>query len=256
MKRVFIMILCCLLLAGCSQAAKKLEQVMTPTEPIRLENPYGAEDFAVVGDYLACLSGAYQLGIDVSYWQEDIDWQQVADAGIEFVMIRVGKRGAGEGELTEDARGREYYAGAKAAGLKVGAYFFSQAITPAEALEEAEFAMQLLQDWELDMPLVYDWEHYSDNGRTVGMTGDVLTACTVTFCDAVKEAGYTPMVYFNQDQASRLDWTQLNGYPMWLAMYDQDMTYEYRVDMWQYTSSGSVPGISGDVDMNLYFIYE
>lgn len=256
MKRIVCMLLCLLMLCGCGTPEKQ-----TPTQPTEPpfslpENPYGPEDFAWDGDYLTCISGQAMLGIDVSHWQEDVDWQQVKAAGIEFVMIRLGQRGAVEGKLSQDSRVWEYYEGACAAGLKIGAYFFSQAVTPQEAVEEAEYALEMVKDWNLEMPLVYDWEHYADDGRTVGMTGGRLTDCMVAFCDRVQAAGYTPMVYVNQQQARWLKWKKLADYPVWLAMYDQDMTYPHRVDMWQYTSSGSVPGISGDVDINLYFTYE
>ena len=256
MKRIFLIILCCLVLAGCGSAPA--QKATEPTEPpwTMPPNPYGPEDFTREGDYLSCISGEAMLGIDVSHWQADVDWQQVKDAGVEFVMIRLGQRGAVEGKLSEDSRAREYYEGASAAGLKIGAYFFSQAITPEEAVEEAQFALDMIRDWHLEMPLVFDWEHYASDGRTLGITGRQLTDCTVAFCEAVLAAGYTPMVYFNQQQAKWLKWKDLEAYPRWLAMYDQDMTYDYRVDMWQYTSSGSVPGIAGNVDLNLYFTYE
>jgi len=255
MKRIVCIILCLLALWGCG--ASETQAPTHPTQPpfSLPENPYGPEDFAWEGDYLTCISGQAMLGIDVSHWQGDVDWQQVKAAGIEFVMIRLGQRGAVEGKLSQDSRAREYYEGASAAGLKIGAYFFSQAITPQEAVEEAEYALEMVKDWNLEMPLVYDWEHYAEDGRTLDITGRMLTDCTVAFCDTVREAGYTPMVYFNRDQARRLKWTDLADYPLWLAMYDQDMSYPYRVDMWQYTSSGSVPGISGNVDINLYFTY-
>ncbi len=215
-------------------------------------NPYGAADFDYVDGYLTCVTGPSTLGIDVSSWQGSIDWQQVRDAGIEFVMIRVGGRGYGEeGKFYADNMAQEYYRGAKAAGLSVGAYFFAQAVTVAEAQEEAQYTLELVKDWQLDMPIVYDWEYVSDTARTANMTARMLTDCTLAFCQAIEAAGRQPMVYFNMDLSNRLLYIEeLTQYPFWLAMYDAPMTYEYEVEMWQY-GFATVPGIEGEVDMNL-----
>lgn len=227
------------------------------TLPPPTENVFTPEDFAYEGDYLTCLTDESVLGIDVSRYQGNIDWQQVKDAGFEFVMIRLGYRGYGQGMLNEDPMAQENYRGAKEAGLKVGAYFFSQAISVEEAEEEAEYAMELAKDWELDMPLVYDWECLAEDYRTAQVDARLLTDCTKAFCDAVQAQGHTPMVYFNPNQSRKQMYlAELTGYNFWLAMYSDQMDYPYKVDMWQYTNKGSVPGISGNVDINLYFPYE
>ncbi len=227
------------------------------TLPPPVENVFTPKDFAYDGDYLTCLTDESILGIDVSRYQGQIDWQQVKDAGVEFVIIRLGFRGYGQGKLNEDAMAQENYRGAKEAGLKVGAYFFSQAITVEEAKEEAHYAMELAQDWQLDMPLVYDWECLADDYRTVQVDARLLTDCTIAFCDTVAEGGYTPMIYFNPNQSRKqMFLAELTGYDFWLAMYSDQMDYQYKVDMWQYTNEGTVPGISGNVDINLYFPYE
>ena len=226
------------------------------TAPPPPENPYGALDFHYEGDYLACSSGESHLGIDVSYWQGDIDWQQVKDAGVEFVIIRVAYRGSGIGKLEADTMAQANYEGARAAGLKVGAYVFSQAITPEEAVEEADFALDLTKDWEMDMPLVYDWEYIDEESRTAGLDPRTLTDCTAAFCRTVVEAGRESMIYFNADQSHKQMYlSELVGYGFWLAMYGQTMDYPYKIDMWQYTNSGTVPGINGNVDLNLQLIY-
>ena len=137
-----------------------------PTYPPPTANVFTPKDFAYDGDYLTCISDESILGIDVSTFQKNIDWEQVKGAGIEFVMIRVGYRGSMEGLLFEDEWAQRHYAGAKAAGLKVGAYIFSQSITPEEAEEEARYAMQIIKGWRLDMPLVYDWEFIQEGYRT------------------------------------------------------------------------------------------
>ena len=182
------------------------------------------------------------------------DWNAVRDAGVEFVILRAGYRGYSSGQLNIDEKAAEHYAGAKAAGLKVGVYFFSQAVTAAEAEAEACLTLNIIKDWQLDMPVVYDWEYVSDEARTADVTGEELTAITMAFCDVVEEAGYVPMVYFNQNQSfDLLQLEVLTDYGFWLTMYSDRMTYPYKLDMWQYTCEGAVPGIEGNVDLNLWF---
>ena len=232
-----------------------------PTEavgPTLAVNPYGPGDFAYDDGYLTCVSGNSWLGVDVSEYQGIIDWEQVAQSPVQFAMVRLGFRAWGsKGELHTDTYWLENLQGAKAAGLHVGVYFFSQAITVEEAVEEAQFVLQLLDGAQLDLPIVFDWETISANdARTNGMSRTILNACALAFCQEIAAAGYTPMVYFNQDMAKRmydLQTIQDAGYGFWLAMYTDSMTYPYQLDMWQYTSGGTVPGIKTNVDINLYF---
>ena len=227
------------------------------TLPPPTENVFTPLDFGYVGDYLTCLTAESILGIDVSRYQGEIDWQQVKNAGVEFVMIRAAFRGYGNGLLYEDPMAQANYTGAKAAGLKVGAYLFSQAISVEEAREEANYLLEQTKDWELDMPLVYDWECLADDYRTVGTDARLLTDCTIAFCDTIQQAGRDPMIYFNPNQSHKQMYLEeLTEYSFWLAMYTDQMDYPYKVDMWQYTNQGSVPGISGNVDIDLYFPYE
>lgn len=241
-----------------TQAATQILELPTETtEPLIPINPYGPEDFGIEGHYMACLAGESLVGIDVSTWQGYIDWEQVRDSGIEFAIIRIGYRGTEQGTLAEDDMAQTNYAGAKAAGLKVGAYFFSQAITPEEARDEAIYAMQIIKDWELDLSLVYDWEYVSEDARTANVDARLLTDCTVAFCREVEKNGYQSMIYFNPTQAHKqMFLEELTDYRFWLAMYDTVMTYPHKVDMWQYTNRGYVPGINGNVDVNLWFLYE
>ena len=228
-----------------------------PTEPVSLlpPNRYGKNDFQYYGDYLRCLSGESIMGIDVSRYQGDIDWEQVRDIGVEFVIIRVGGRSYGDdGEIYDDINAEKNYRGAREAGLKVGAYFFAQAINVAEAREEAAYVLDRIKGWELEMPVVYDWEYVSSKARTADVDNETLTACTLTFCQVIEDAGYDAMVYFNPThQDRRVDLEQLMEYKFWLAMYSDRMTYPYHIDMWQYTDQGTIPGIEGFVDINLYF---
>lgn len=266
MLRILAAGLALLLLAGCAPAREQPTEPATEppteaaTEPTRETvpaNPYAPEDFTTEGDYISCTAGQTMFGIDVSYWQGDIDWQQVKEAGVEFAMIRVGWRGSEQGLLDIDEYAQKNYEGATAAGIRVGCYFFSQAISVEEAVEEADYVMERIREWEIDMPVVYDWEYISADSRTGNMDAQLLTDCTKAFCDRVLEGGYTPMIYFNANQSHKqmyLD--ELTDYGFWLAMYESEMDYPYKVDMWQYSNTGTVPGIQGDVDLNLYFIYE
>lgn len=236
-------------------------ETTVPTEPgppeLDLpENPYGEEDFEYKGRYLTCNAGPSVFGIDVSVWQGDINWVLAKAGGVEFAMIRLARRGGDEGILEEDSYVHTNYEGAKDAGVQVGGYFFSQAITPEEAVEEAQFVLELIKDWKFEMPIVFDWEQ-AGGSRTVNMDPRTLTDCAKAFCQTIEDAGYDAMVYFNVKQAYyEIYLDELTEYGFWLAMYDSPMDFPYKVDMWQYTSSGSVPGINGNVDLNLYFPYE
>lgn len=249
-----VLLLICLSLPRGGEPVETTPQTTAgPTFPAPAPNIYGPEDFAYEGDYLTCTAGESVLGIDVSSHQGSVDWQQVAGAGVKFVMVRLGYRGYESGKLVRDTLAEANLAGAKAAGLEVGAYFYSQAVSEEEAREEAAFALEILGDTALDMPLVYDWEYVSESARTGTVDRRLLTDCTLAFCQAVEDAGYEPMVYFNSHLAETgFLLEELTGYDFWLAMYDSPMTFPYRVKMWQYTQTGTVPGIAVNVDINLY----
>ena len=232
-----------------------------PAKKTLIPNPYNARDFAYDGGYLTCLSGPCELGVDVSEYQGKINWEKVAAGGFTFAIIRVGARAWGKtGQILTDARWQENLAGARQAGLQVGVYFFSQAISVEEAKEEARFVLEQLDGQKLDLPVVFDWEFApDDDARTKNVTAQMLNSCAIAFCQEVSEAGYQPMVYFNVDLSKRmldLPLMQEMGYPFWLAMYTTQMTYPHRVDMWQYTDEAAVDGINGNVDINLRFTYE
>ena len=249
MKRLAAAMLAALLLCGCTQ-------LPLPTEPPETlpPSPYTAEDYVYEGEYLTCTAGSTVMGIDVSSHQGAIDWQQVAASGVEFVFIRLGNRGYESGKLNADAYALQNLAGAKAVGLKVGAYIFSQAVSVAEAREEAAFALGILGGIELDLPLVFDWEYVSAEARTADMDARTLTEITKAFCRDVELMGYESMVYFNSSQArDLLHLEELQAYSWWLAMYDITGEFPCKVDLWQYTNAGSIPGIQGNVDINLMF---
>lgn len=226
-----------------------------PTLPPPEASPYTFTDFQYNGRYLTCLATETLLGLDVSAHQEEIDWQAVAAAGFEFVMIRVGYRGYETGLLQADAYAQANYAGAKAAGLKVGAYMFSQAISRKEAMEEARFALEQIRGWELDLPLVYDWERVKAGTRTDGVDARTVTDCALGFCALVEAVGKESMVYFNPHHGEYYFYLhELEEYPFWLAYYTDKMDYPYKFEMWQYTDSGNVPGIEGGADINIMLL--
>ena len=193
-------------------------------------------------------------GIDVSSHQGDIRWQEVADSGIRFAMIRLGYRGYDDGALHVDEKAKENLVAARAAGLKIGAYFFSQALNEAEAREEAALALEVLDGLALDLPLTYDWEYVSPDKRTGRMAPETLTACVHAFCGAVAQAGYEPMVYFNHELSrTLLDLDEVERYPFWFARYADEVDFHRPMRMWQYTDEGTVPGIDGAVDRDWWW---
>lgn len=236
---------------------------LPPTEPIPTlpppeENPFDHLDFQYEGRYLKLRDGESRTGIDVSHWQKEIDWEQVKESGVEFAMIRLGYRGYEKGGIGLDTYATKNLDGAIAAGLDVGVYFFSQALTPQEAEEEAYFVVNQLEPYaeHITMPVVFDWEHVTDeDARTADMRDpDILTDCTITFLQTIEAAGYEPMVYFNRTQSWKyLNLEEVKDYEFWLAAYTQRMKFPYKIKMWQYTNTGKVPGVEGDCDINIYF---
>lgn len=205
-------------------------------------------------------------GIDVSQWQGQIDWNKVKATGIDFALIRVGYRGYGSsGTLNASTKDTFYdtnMTNAIAAGIKVGIYVFSQAITPDEAKEEAQYILDNIGSYNVTMPLVLDYEYASTTSGLGGrlynakLSKEDATNICLAFCQTIAEAGYTPMVYANKSMLE----TQLNasdisskGYHIWLANYTTNTTYGGTFDFWQYSSTGKVDGITGNVDMNFYY---
>lgn len=195
-------------------------------------------------------------GIDVSSYSGDIDWKKVKESGIDFAMIRVGGRGYGEsGEMYTDERALEYINGAKAEGIKVGAYFFSQAINTEEAIEEADYVKSVLGDIKLDYPVAYDWEIIKDDdARTDNVSASQATECARAFCDRVKELGYTPILYSpSRELYFKYDLSRLADIDIWYCEYANVPTFYYEFSMWQYSATGTIDGIEGAVDLNVCF---
>ena len=194
-------------------------------------------------------------GVDVSEHQYEIDWKAVADSGVDFAYIRIGYRGYTKGGLFEDPYFKANIEGAKANGLKTGVYFFSQAITVTEAIEEAEYVVKLLGDYTVDLPIIYDWEKMEEAGadaRTYQLDTDILDACAVAFCETIRGAGYRAGVYsYASWFYNSLNFANISKYNTWIAQYRDKLSFSYKYNIWQYTGSGRVNGISKPVDMNI-----
>ncbi len=195
-------------------------------------------------------------GIDISSYSGDIDWKKVKASGVDFAMIRIGGRGYGDdGTMYADDRAVEYINGAKEAGIKVGGYFFSQAISTQEAVEEADYIKTILGDIKLDYPVAYDWEIIKDDSaRTDGVSATQATECARAFCDRVKKHGYTPMIYSpSRELYFKYDLSRLADIDIWYCEYADVPTFYYQFSMWQYSTTATVDGIDGQVDLNICF---
>ena len=232
---------------------------MTPLPGVEADS-LTAEDFSDGSGCPTYTGSDYQVlrGIDVSEHQHEIDWAQVAASGVDYAYVRLGYRGYTEGGLFEDPYFRANVEGALANGLQVSVYFFSQAISVQEAIEEAEYVLARIRDYNITLPVVYDWEKI--NGETAARTDNldfsILNDCAVAFCDTVKNAGYEPAIYFNRHLGYYgYDLSRMTDYDFWFALPESSFpNFYYAVDMWQYSFTEQVPGIAEPTDMNLMFI--
>lgn len=200
--------------------------------------------------------GDAKLGIDVSKWNQEIDWEAVKRAGVEFAIIRCGYRGASTGALVIDPRYEENIEGAIQAGIPVGVYFFTQARDEVEAVEEASMTLRLIEEYDVDYPVFLDSESTGGKGRADELDNETRTKAHRAFLQTIRAAGYETGVYASKNWLKdRLDMTALSDYRIWLAEYAKAPTYdEHYYHMWQYTSKGTVEGIVTDVDLNLCYM--
>ena len=241
------------------KAAPPEESVVTPLSGKSIYYPFDRSLFVTdergrityEGEGYTCLTG-----IDVSEHQYDIDWQKVAADGIDFAIIRTGYRGYTSGGLYEDKYFRQNMEGALKAGLQVGVYFFSQATSRREAREEAAYVLEQIKDYNVTLPVVFDMEILSEDYRTYNMSRRTLYGATRAFCEDVKAAGYEPMIYMTQYLGyQKYTLRELTDYGFWFAEYYVDYpSFVYDIDMWQYSDTGSVAGVSGNVDMDVLMI--
>ena len=231
---------------------------ITPYEDVEV-NDITKDDFETAGGKIVYIGEAYDtmLGVDVSEHQWGIDWEQVADHGVRFAIIRSGYRGYTQGGLFEDPWFRKNVEGALDAGLEVGVYFYSQAINVGEAIEEARFVLEQVKGYEITLPIMYDWEKLEDveDARTNELDPSIIGDCGVAFCETIRAAGYEAGIYFNRQLGYySFDLSRLKDFKFWLAAPGDYPDFYYAGNIWQYDQAGEVPGIEGEVDLNLMFI--
>lgn len=198
--------------------------------------------------------GNAQIGIDVSKWNGDIDWQQVKEAGVEFAIIRAGYRGSVTGSLIEDPYFQYNMRAAANAGIPTGVYFFTQAVNEVEAVEEASAVLNLIAEYHLEYPIYIDTEGAGGNGRADNLDPETRTLVCEAFCRTITNAGYSGGVYASRNWlTNNLDTEKLQDYRIWLAEYRSVPQYQGYYHMWQYTSKGKIGGISGNVDINISY---
>ena len=222
-----------------AEDAGRIPETADPTEPTELRT-----------------SSSAHLGIDVSRWNEEINWNKVKDAGVKYALIRAGYRGSVTGALVEDWYFKQNVEGAAAAGIPVGLYFFTQATNEVEAVEEASMVLSLCKDYDITYPIFIDTEGAGGEGRADALDSKKRTAVCQAFCETIRSAGYQAGIYASKNWFnSNIDTSVLtDDIYIWLAEYGDAVTYAGKYHMWQYTSSGRVLGIEGRVDLNLSFL--
>lgn len=226
-------------------------------EPIITNQYYDYTKFNMEDTFYTYEDDKYtsSIGIDVSEHNLDVDFNKVKEMGIDFVFIRIGWRGYTEGGIYLDNKYYEFINNAKEADLKVGIYFFSQALNKEEALEEAKFVETTLGDTSLDLPIVYDFENISDDvARTDNLTKEEITDNALTFLKYFKEK-YDVMIYGNKYIFDTYyDMDKLSNYKIWFAQYHDEPETEYKFSIWQYSDSAKIDGITKETDLNIMMI--
>ncbi len=195
-----------------------------------------------------------KVGIDVSRWNGDIDWDKVKNAGVDYAIVRAGYRGSQSGTLVEDSCFAANMKGAAASGIPVGVYFFTQAVNEVEAVEEASAVISLLKEYKIDYPVYIDTEGAGGNGRADGLDAETRTLVCEAFCRTIVNAGYQAGVYASRNWYNNNLYTdRLGNYSIWLAEYRSVPLYQGYYQMWQYTSKGRIDGIEGNVDMDISY---
>lgn len=238
------------------------ENLLVPVRTDRKANAYEPEGFEKDenGEYCYKTNGETVSikGIDVSKYQEKIEWDKVAASDVEFAIIRLGFRGYGTNGTCElDPYFKQNIEGALAAGVKVGVYFFTQATTVEEAKEEAAFVIENLKGYDITWPVAFDTEEVTNYkaARANSLSRKVRTDCAKAFMEEIAAAGYTPVLYAGTRWSIlKLDMGALSDYDLWYAYYGDSIYYPYHFTMWQYTASGKVDGIKGKADMNISFV--
>ncbi len=196
------------------------------------------------------------VGTDISKYQDYVDFVKLKKAGIDYVMLRVGARGYGSGQIVIDEYFTDNIKRASDAGLEVGVYFFSQATTEQEAVEEANVVLENIKDYQITYPVAFDMEHIeNDTARIDNLTKADKTTITKAFLDTIQNAGYKPIIYGNKEWLLKeIDMSKLTAYDVWLSQMEDIPDYPYKFTMWQYSTNASIDGIAGYANLNISFI--
>ena len=229
---------------------------ITPYENVPV-NTLKPEEFRTVDGIPSYTGSEYStyLGIDTSEHQWEVNWNAAAQV-LDFAYVRLGYRGYTEGGLFLDPWFETNLSGASAAGLDTGVYFFSQATNVSEAIKEAEFVIDHLRGFRVNLPIIYDWEKIDEEqARTTGLGDLTLTDCAVAFCRTIENAGYDAGVYFNRYLGYYgFDLSRLTDYAFWVSVPGDFPDYYYACDFWQCNFEASIPGVTGNADLNLRFV--
>lgn len=225
-------------------------------------NPYNVDNFKIMDGFMAYVDDdgnkISHLGVDLSYHNKSVDFDALAASGVEFVMLRCGYRGYTEGGLVKDEKFDEYAAEANRVGLKLGVYFFTQAVTMEEARDEAEFVIDLIKDYDISYPVAIDTEHVPDSGARTNeneISDELRTQMITEFCKRVSEEGYYPMIYASENWMRRnMDLSKLTEYDFWVPQYLDENDFLFDFTIWQYTEAGYAPGIDGEVDLDISMV--
>ena len=232
------------------------------TEGLISTNSYNPENFRIDNGFMAYFDENGEkishLGCDLSYHNKIVDFDQLAASGCEFVMLRCGYRGYSQGGLMKDEKFDRYAAEAQRVGLKLGVYFFTQALTAEEAVEEAEYTIKLIEDYDISYPVAFDTEYIDDeNARTntTEISDELRSEICRAFCERIKQEGYYPVIYASENWFRRsLEVESLREYDFWAPQYLEENDFLYDFTIWQYTDEGSIPGVKGDVDLDISMV--
>ncbi len=226
------------------------------------KNSYNINNFVIEDGFMAYYDDEGKkishLGVDISYHQPNVDWDALKASQVEFVMLRCGYRGYSEGGLVADEKFREYALKCNEYDIPMGVYFFTQAISVEEAEKEAEFVLDLIKDYKISYPVAFDTEYINDESartNTNEISDELRTDMIVAFCEKVREAGYYPMYYASENWVRRnMNFEKLSDYDLWAAMYLDENDFLYDHTIWQYTSTGNIPGIDTMVDLDISMV--
>ena len=225
-------------------------------------NSYNTENFRIDNGFMAYFdedgNKISHLGCDLSYHNKYVNWDELAASGCEFVMLRCGYRGYSQGGLAKDEKFDQYAQEAQRVGIKLGVYFFTQALDVEEAEEEAKYVLNLIEDYDISYPVAFDTEYIDDEEartNTTEISDELRSDICRAFCEKIKENGYYPMIYASENWMRRyLELEPLKEYDFWAPQYLDENDFLYDFTMWQYTDKGSIPGVKGDVDLDISMV--